>query len=89
MILSCQLEVFEFGVLRQVDILQCNCKADHYYLYSLFVQGVLIKVQDGCFYCAWWRQDRQADVDGITSFGVQDDDLLTFPICRCFLKSDK
>lgn len=58
-----------------------------YYLYALFAQSVLVKVEDGCFNGARRRQDCQANVDGVTSFGIQNNDLLTLPICCRFLKS--
>ena len=57
------------------------------HLYALLGQRVLVEVQDGCCDGARRREDRQPDVDGVASFGVENDDLLSFTISCCFLKA--
>lgn len=58
------------------------------YLDPLLVQSVLVKVEDGCLDGAGRGEDGQPDVDGIAPFGVQDNNLLSFPIHCCFLSRD-
>lgn len=55
------------------------------HLYALLVERVLVEVEDGRLDSARRRQHRQADVDGVTPLGIQNDDLLALAVCCCFL----
>lgn len=50
------------------------------HLDALLVQCILVEVEDGGLDGAGVGEDRQADVDSVAAFGVQDDDFLPFPI---------
>lgn len=50
------------------------------YLDALLVQCILVEVEDGGLDGAGVGKDRQADVDGVASFGIQDDDFLPLAV---------
>lgn len=52
------------------------------HLDALLVERILIEVEDGRLDGARRRQNRQADVDGVTPLGIQNDDLLSLAV-RC------
>lgn len=59
------------------------------HLDALFVESVLIEVEDGGFDGAWWWKDGQANVDSVAAFRVQNYDLLPLPVRRRFLSNTK
>lgn len=59
------------------------------HLDAFLVERIFIKVENGGLDSARWRQDSQADVDCVTSLGIQDNDLLSLSVCCCFLRTKK
>lgn len=55
------------------------------HLDALLVERVLIKVKDGRLDGARGRKHCQTDVDGVAPLRIQNNDLLPFAVCCCFL----